>query len=792
MFYKRSGCHSQPSNAKKVALTAVSGMVLAATVGAAHAQTPRENVGVEEIIVTAERREESLQDVPIAITAVGGAELLERGVSQPTDLNRIAPGLGIGQGGPATQVYLRGVGNYATNAFADPAIAFNMDGVYISRFSGLSGNFYDIDRIEVLKGPQGTLYGRNATGGAINIITRRPDLDGFSAGGGVDIGNYNLQRFDGYVNVPISEHAALRIAAQDTSRDGYQSDGYDDDESTGARAHLLWEPSPDSSLLFTANYLELGGRGAVHVPVTNNGFVDPNDQWRGQSETLPGLLLVPPIFGGVDRTTGTLDVVVHSYGAQIEHDFGAVDLNLLVNYMSNDNTSKFFGPGFLVDTRTNSEQSSVEARLSGGGGALEWVVGAYGFDENQSENFWVDQGFLFNQTGIDTELDTTAYALFGQATFSLSEQLRLTGGLRYSVEERAADGLTFGREPGGFTCAANGTTAVTIATVSSYIPQAAVNGAGIPYPFTFCQDVQLGERDWDDLSYRVALDFDITPDSLVYASVSRGFKSGGFFGAGNASITGNVYEPETLLAYAVGSKNRFFDGRVQLNTEAFFWEYSDHQESYLAPTSTAGAFNFVTQRADAEIYGLDVEFNALVTDDDAIGIRMQYLHAEYTDAPFVMASPGPGNPPPRTECTTAQDPVTPAIWYADCSGQQMPRSPELSLVADYQHTFDLGSNGEITAGVHGRYSDDYWSAVDYNPLQQQEAFTTVGATLGYRAPGARWSIVAYGENLTEEVVYTNAFMYPSKNSATAGGANNIAMVQLDTPTTYGIRFRADF
>lgn len=789
--------HHHARVAKAQRLTGASTLALAITVCSGYlqpalAQTPA--IQLEEVVVTAEKRAQSLQDVPIAITAVTGETLAARGISQPTDLNKLAPGLGIAQGGASTQVYLRGVGNYGTSAFADPAIAFNIDGVYISRFSGISGNFFDVDRIEVLKGPQGTLYGRNATGGAINIITKKPNLAGFSAEAGVELGNYDLVRLNGMVNAPISDQVALRLAIQDTSRDGYQSDGYDDDQTTGARLQLLYEPNDATSLLLSGSYLKVGGKGPAHVPVTNTGFVDNDNPWKGLSQTLPGLLATPPIYGGVDRTSGKTDVVAKSLGAQFERELSdTVTLDVVASYIKNDNKSRGFGPGFLADTRTLGEQKSIEARLSGATDRLNWVAGVYGFRENQSEHFWVDQGFQFNQTGMAIDaLKTKALAAFGQATYKLTDQLRLTGGLRLSKEEKSVDGFAFTRQPATATCAASGTTPVLIGVVATYLPQAAVNGDGTPYPFVYCQDPMKGQREWKDTSWRVALDYDVTPSSLLYVSASRGFKAGGFFPAGNASITGNSFEPETLYAYAFGSKNRFLGGRVQLNAEAFYWDYRDHQESYLAPTSNAGTFNFITQRADGEIYGLDADLSVLLSDNDELNTKLQYLHARYTDAPFLVASPGPGNPAPRTSCTATQDAASPALYHSDCSGQQMPRSPTLSGVMDYHHTFRLGTGAKVEAGANLRYSASYWSAVDYNPLQKQDAFTTIGLSLAYHNPDDTWSITAYGENLTKEVIYTNAFMYPSKNSVTNGGAGDIAMVQLDAPRTYGVRLKARF
>jgi outer membrane receptor protein involved in Fe transport len=246
----------------------------------------------------------------------------------------------------------------------------------------------------------------------------------------------------------------------------------------------------------------------------------------------------------------------------------------------------------------------------------------------------------------------------------------------------------------------------------------------------------------------VGADWDLNPSSMMYANVSRGFKAGGFFASGNSSdLVGNKFNPETLLAYAVGSKNRFNGDRVQPNGEAFFWDYKNHQENYLAPSNTGGSFNFVTQKADAEIYGLDLELDLLLSGNDKLSSKLQYLNAKYTRARFINASPGPGNPGPISVCATSQR--TPAsVWYNDCTGQEMPRSPKISATLDYSHTFRMASGAGVIVGATAQYSAKYWAAVDYNPLQRQASYT-------------KWDA-----NLTDEVVFTNAFMYPASNNTT--------------------------
>ena len=746
--------------------------------------------------MTAERREATLQETAIAISALDASALTSAGVSRPEDLNRLVPGLGIAQGGSSTQVYLRGIGNFGVNSFADPAVAFNIDSVYIGRFSGISGNFYDVQRVEVLKGPQGTLYGRNATGGAINIVTNKPDHE-FAAGAGLDVGNYGLLKADGYLNAPLSEAVALRVAGQSTQRDGYQTDGYDDDESKAARVHLLVEPSDQFSLLLTGSYTDIGGQGPAQIPVTANGYVT-DDPWSGQSVTAPIALLnavpgAPPDFlsNGLNRSDGFLDITVGSFTAEMNADVGFGTLTLVGNFTQTDNASRSYGPGFLFDQDDTAEQSSLEARLSGESDVLRWVGGLYYSQEDQTSKYWVDQGFLFNQTGIALDqLDDETIAAFGEVTFHLTDVLHLTGGIRYTEEGKDIDGFTFNRQPNaGPTCVdLTGAPPVFIGTVAGVIPMAATNGNGVPYPFPYCRDAITGQRDWNDTSWKLGLSYDAA-DSLLYATVSRGFKAGGFFAAGNNADVGNSFEPETLTSYALGAKNRFLGDRLQLNAEAFFWDYKDHQENYLAPLyDDQPSFGFITQSADAEIYGLDVEVDLLISDYDRLGLKAQYLHAEYTAATFLVARPGelqaPAAAPPSPP--TSACPATRLVlglYQIDCSGQQMPRSPEWSLTSEYDHTFRLAGGAQLIPGVRLQYSGSYWSAVDYHPLQKQDAYVTYGADLTFMSATEAWSVTAYGRNLSDEDVYSSSFMYPS---------SNVAMNSLFAPRTYGVRVRFDF
>jgi iron complex outermembrane recepter protein len=768
---------------------------------------------LDEVIVTAQRVEENLQKAAAAITALDGQALIDAGISQPGDLNKLVPGLGIGAGGPSTQVYLRGVGNYGTNGFADPAVAFNVDGVYMARFTGLNGIFFDLQRIEVLKGPQGTLYGRNATGGAINLIANKPTQQ-TAAGVGVELGNYSLRKVNGFVNGALSARWSARLAFQLTDRKGYLTDGYNDDRADGFRLAFKFDASDDTSLLLTGMYSKTGGRGQVHVPININGFYDNKNPYIGPSvAAAPMLQRIAPAgpngpFAnwqnrGVSRADGNLKVKVQGLTSELNTKAGGNDLTILANYMKTDNNSKSYGPGFLFFPDEHDKQWSIEGRLSGTSGPVKWVAGLYAFQEDQEFTFWVDQGYRFNQTGVDVDSfkDQTS-AAFAQLTYSFSDTLRATAGLRFTRESKDISGQTFSREglnnppfdtfiagapPAGNELGCVNATRVLINTVAAAIPQAATNTAGDSYIWPYCRDVLSGKQTFNDTSWKVGLDWDLNPASMMYTSLSRGFKAGGFFAAGNgADLTGNKFNPETLTALAVGSKNRFNSSRLQLNGEVFYWDYKDHQENYLAPLyRSSPGFGFVTQTADAHIYGLDLEFDALLTDNDKLSTKLQYLKAEYTRATFINASPGAGNPPPVSACPQTQD-ANPTIWRINCKGQEMPRSPKVSLTADYGHTFKLSNGGAVIAGATAQYSAAYWAAVDYNPLQRQKSFTRWDADLGYHAPDGKWSLTVWGANLTDEVVYTNAFMYPASNNTT----NYTSFTQLAAPKTYGLRFSA--
>jgi iron complex outermembrane receptor protein len=742
---------------------------------AAHAQTEQtppaqgeSGVGIAEIVVTASRREESVQKSALSIQAISTEALSRAGVTRPEDLSAIAPGVSIATGGNVPQTYIRGVGNYSTNNYAEGAVAYNIDGVYVSRGWATRGSFFDLDRVEVLKGPQGTLYGRNASGGAINIITGKPRLGERSGHVEMEAGNYDLMRGEAAVNLPIGETLALRAAGQVTTRDGYLSDGSDDEKSQSARLRLLWEPSQDVSLLINGGYQHLGGRGSgavINPPL-------PGSPWRAASDpAVTAIFRAQPGIGAflnVPATDGFLNIDVYSIGAELNWDFGPAKLTLLPAYRDAKIRDRSYLPGFKVEDSEHDKQTSFEARLSNESDRLKWVLGAYYFNEDQAnlpgrDVLFVDQGITIQRNMEGFRSRIRSYAGFGQATFSLTDALRLTGGLRYTYERKTQNGTFF--------------------------------SAGFPFFIPAIVPVveELSYKSW---TYKAGFEFDLAPRSMLYGTVSTGFKSGGFF----LGPSPNTFRPEKLTAFELGVKNRFFDNRLQVNLEAFYWRYRDHQESHVGPTSIPGVFSFITENAGrAKSYGADLDVVFMPTPNDNFSVKVQYNKSEYDTFTYNFPS-GALHAPANTGCATSLanpgGPVDPGqTTIIDCAGFQLVRAPTWSGTVSYDHTFDFANGAKVVAGVRTQFASSSFLSIDFLPSAKQDAYATFDADLSYTTPDGRMTITGYVRNITEEVVYTQAFVSPfiaPRPINPLAGPDGLVFTTIRPPRTYGARLRLNF
>ncbi len=814
--------------------------------------------GLNTIVVTAQRQEETLQDAAIPINAATGDQLIAAGVSDATALNRISPALAVNNGGGANAAYfVRGAGNFTNNGYTAPAIAFNIDGVYIGRPSSTISAFLDLNRVEVLKGPQGTLYGRNATGGAINVIPNIPEIGELSGSISAGYGNYDAYELTGVLNVPVGDTAAARIAATVSGRDGYFDDGTGDAEDFAVRAQFLAELGETVTVRLSGDYSTQGGVGQgvaidgfyglapfqSQLPVPSWAFTDfTTDLYAGLHDPAVQAGLVGNVTHAPLRANDggyafpARDDEYWGLNAEINFDLGDADLVIIPAYRKSTLDNIFNGPPFKAAINQDSaEQFSLEARLSGSVGAFDYILGAYYFDETVEG---VNSFNQFSTTSFnDYVSEVESLAFFARGTFNVSDDFRLVGALRYTDESRAIDlrlislaavclaelggpppcertstpvpsipvGLTIGDslrqyDPALFigtpaeayisavNAAPNGVPTVTIFGGFGPTDTAVPPSIG-PLAILSATPTVIDLSDGDsEVTYRLAAEYDVTPDNLLYASFETGFRAGGF----NQSFGNEVYAPEFIDAYTIGSKNAFAGGDVILNLEAFYWDYTGQQLAALGLDGRGNNSFFTRNVGDSSIYGLEAEFQWAPTSSTQLRGSVQYLDATYDNYSFVQtdladeAVDPPGFLPPVTTCDTTQigfdgDLATPSQYVIDCSGRDALFAPKWTITGGIQQTIDLGAS-ELIATFDGRYRSSREVGFNYVPGGRAEGVLTLDASLTFQPTSEDFFITAYVRNLTDETIFSTYQL----------GSGNVAGGALEPPRTYGVRLGYNF
>lgn len=741
--------------------------------------------GIADIVVTAQRRSESLQKAGLAISAVTGDSLARIGITNAEGLTNVVPSLQVQTGaGPYNLFYMRGVGSFTVNPLSDSAISFNVDGIAISRPSATSGVFYDIDRVEVLKGPQGTLYGRNATGGAINVITRAPRLNEFSGEFSGEYGNYDSVKVNGAVNVPLGDKAALRAAFMTADHDAYLSDGTTDQKDRAGRLRFKLEATPDLTIQLGADFFHQGGRGGGAVLIQGNfvedrvGNTDPRAQ-AAYAHTLffPAGSFFSPLPNDAHTNNNFWGV-----NGSIEWRSPLGTLTVLPAFRRNTLDFRSSVPGLHIIESSVSEQKSIEVRFaSNEDHALRWLVGGYYLDETADAQTRYNN--MFNISYQDYQVPLKSLAAFGRVTYAVTDRLRITGGIRYTRDKKSinangiiANTLCFAALNTGNPFACAGTPGFPYdGVLPAEVQKAVATGFPIPYgasgavvQATPVTDNQ--QRTFTKTTWRASAEFDLSPQSLLYASVETGFKAGGFY-FGNFSP---AYQPETITAYTVGSKNRFFDNRLQINAEAFYWKYRDQQVSHIS-RDAGGAVIFATENVGrASIKGAEIEAIYSPTRLTMLGFNLQYLDAKYDS--FVYAVPNTGGPP-ATTCPFTNAGATLTI---DCSGRVAPQSPKWTLNLSVQQTVPLGSAGELVLNAATKYQTGIWVGLEYLNAQRQEAYWWSNAQVTYRPAGGHWWVSGFIDNIEDATVKTVAFPHPLAGAA-------LVTSPLRPPRTYGVR-----
>ncbi len=690
---------------------------------------------LEEVVVTAQRRAESVQRVPIAINAFTEDQMKAVGIDSTLDIQLKVPGLHLEPLAGHGFAYLRGVGTDTLSPGLEPTVAVHVDGVYLPRLTSIIGDFYDAERVEVIKGPQGTLFGRNATGGVIHLLSRKPEQ---KFGGYVDVtgGNYGTVRVEAAVNAPLSERAALRVAGLFHDNNGYADNGYtgadeDTTEVQSFRAQLALQLTDNLNIRLFGDYMDdESSRGtASHVspPVSDN----PNVALGGT--------VFPDIRDTFRDVSANNETEAWGIGAEIIWDWGNMELKSLTSYREDENRYQVdfdlteINSGGFNDPITESESFQQELQLSSvDDGPLQWVIGAFLFDDKALH----DQIFHFNFArfagvppaagGVyDTvfsndisRLDTFAWALFGQASYQFSDNWRVHLGIRYSDEEKEIDYNGFQFQP--------------IAPALTGPELVANRPTPVGAPLTTLQD----KTDNNTVTPKIGLDYFINDDVMVYFGATRGFKSGGY----NTNLFGRVPEaidPETIWSFEGGFKSTLLDGQLRLNASVFYYDYKDiHQNVDLA--DNAQGYANVRNAGDAEVLGFEADMVLAITDRFVVDGNFSYLDTELED---LMAA----------------DSNNPQNTSIDQSGNPLPRAPEFTFGLGAAYTWPI-QPGELVLRGDYYYMDDerFWSVFS-DPLNSGDSYTRVNARLQFNHSSGKWSIAAFARNMLDEDAESNGF-----------------------------------
>lgn len=715
------------------------------------------NAELDTITVTAQRRSEDLQRAAVSITAVTGDDVRERGVTQVEQLSALSPGLQVNtSAGPYASFSIRSVSSLSGNAFADPAVAVNIDGVYLATPTVMHGLYYDLDRVEILKGPQGTLYGRNATAGAINIIPRRPE---FRTGGNAytDVGNLGRFNVGGALNVAASDTLALRIAGQRVRRDGYMSDGASDDRGEAVRASILYEPTPELSILLAGDYAHQGGRGPGATIRKECSRLGLDGGACFVADPYTGIADLASQYTSVGEAPPTQNQFIEGdyYGALLNIDYDSTlgTLTFLGAYREADNAYVGTGTSWQLREAQKPRQTSAELRLaSTDDDPLQYVFGLYYLDTSINARAQSESQRRKSYSDSFTHNDGWTWAAFTQMTYSVSDRFRLTGGLRYTYESKSTDSARYAL-PG----------------VVGPDPTFPEEEPGAP-------DIVLQEaRNWNQVNWKAGVEFDAAERSLLYANVSTGFKAGGFYYGPPGS---NAYEPEKVTSYAVGSKNRFAENRVQLNLEAFYLDYTNQQISFVKLVGPSAVL--VTENAgSSHAYGLEFESEILLAQDTHVGLSGSWVRAKYDQFSYDTIAP----PSSTSLCAVSSA----AIGFSvDCSGLHPVRTPEWTLSGNFEQGFALGDGSRFFFDGRATFKSDFYASTNYQIETLTNNTVRVDFGIGYEAPDDRFRIRAYVDNAFDELTIANATVNTSYSE------NGVVGVNLLAPRTYGLQASASF
>jgi iron complex outermembrane recepter protein len=772
-----------------------------------------EELMLEEIIVTASRRTEKLQDVAMSVSAFTSDFLADSGVNQLAGLEQYTPNLKItpGSDSRSTSIRIRGIGSIGTNSGIDPSVGLFIDGIYQGRAGMSISDLVDVERVEVLRGPQGTLYGKNTAAGAISVITK-PPTDEFESMLELNYDTNELGELRGMVNIPLGDSPhAMRLSGWVANGDhlyenNYTGEGINDVDKWGGRGRMLFDlegTSPSEGFgrfILSFDYtkedtdccafsvMDYDGLSTLNSPSTNT----PSAEWQqmlGLNAQGQQIMRYNAFEDSAGFSPPQADPFGDDYWFNAEMynkvDVGGVGLEwnreldntstvtFLNAWRSYQSDSVFDGDFTAYDASTTTtdvdlDQYSSELRLtSPGGQTVDYQGGLYyyysEFDslgtltqsaalaDNIILTGDLTMGDVFPDGTINTDTNlytTTSYAAFGHATWNISEQFSVALGLRYTRETKERDGSQ-------------------ITTPSSVLDIPPLVGPDIYYD---------EKRTDSDLSPTINLRYFFNPDVMGYATVSRGFKSGGYNQRREIEESNGEFDEETATNYEIGWKSSWSDRRLQFNGTLFFVTYDDFQ----AQTFTGSSLR-VNNAGDMESYGTELELLFIPMADMTMGSAIGYNKAEYKSFD-------------RAQCTVEQAfvdwyidkngqdgaPGTNTLCLQDLGGKPLDNAPEWTVSSYLQYDRELAENLQGTARLEHSYIDDYYLDQDLDEHMTNDSVNLINLRLTLSNLARDWEVSLWGRNMLDEEYYALGYDIP-----TLGGFAGIVAPQ----ATYGITLR---
>jgi iron complex outermembrane recepter protein len=724
-------------------------LALFGAVPMAGAADAKDSLALEEIVVTATKVAQDIGSTPAAITAITSDALGPGGIREVRDLAVSVPNLSVGDQFGVNRTFIRGIGMTSIDLGADGAVAFLQDGAMIPRPSHQLAGFYDLERVEVLRGPQGTLYGRGATAGVVNMVTKKPteDLDGYL---NYTLGNYSATTVEGALGGPIAGEKVMgRISGKADKRDGYGRNlttgkAVDNRDAYAVRGSLRFMPSDTLDIVLMADYFKEDDYNyAFHFFGTT---VVPEDQL---AHNLLGGRTIFDYYADRGRAVDQRNIVSDQDpinerdGTAVSAiiDWGFADGWNLKSITAWRDFSRFlrddldgsdvdmFGQNNYIE---DSESWSQDFTVSGTAANIEWLMGANYFSEKMHGEVKVpltNLGLVFGlpadffndgnywQNG---DVDVEAYGVFLQGRYSFTDAWALTLGARYNYEKREGTG--------------------------SFIFDAL--GVNVPTD---------REKSWNKVTPKVLLEYKTGNDGLAYLQFTQGFKSGVI----NIGSLNEVIDPEYVDAYEIGYKMPFAGDRASLRTAAFYYDYTDLQVGFVNEQSVVETVN----AASAEIMGVEVELFARVTEGLSAELSATWLDATYTE--FVTGD-------------YRQD-----FEQVDLSGNYLQNAPKYTVRGALDYRRPVTATGSFVGRIEASYQDKVYFTEFNNSDAEQESYGLLNLLAGYEGGDGKWSVTGWVRNATDEFIYSN-------NIITAPLYGSVRVGSLLPPRTYGLTLSLNF